>query len=156
MAAIHRSSFKNARKAGFRSMLIRRMVFRGVGTMKKMILLCLLLQTTFLLAAGDKPNPNPANYTLTVHVVCSFVRGQSGNRPDTQRLGVVLDGKQLELTVVNRDDPLAPGDYKARLLKDTSPNVYDIQRAYELLLPDGKVRTYQVSGLGPGTCSSGQ
>ena len=120
--------------------------------MKKLVLALLLIPSVSLRAAP----PDPANYPLTAHVVCSFVRGQSGSQPDTQRLGVLLDGKQLELMVINYATPLAPGDYKARLLKDASTNAYDIRQTYELLLPDGKVRSYQVSGLGPGTCSSGQ
>jgi len=97
--------------------------------------------------AGTKVNP--ADYTLTAHVTCSFERGNS------ERIVVDLDGKQMEL-VSNNDAflPLALGDYKARLLKDESPDAYEVKRQYEVLLPDGKVRAFLVSGLGTSLCGA--
>jgi hypothetical protein len=119
--------------------------------MKKMALVVLLLQTTMLLAAADKPNP--ADFTAKVHVVSS---GTSwvGNVPDyVQVLETVIDNQAVELRATNSTGLLALGDYPARLLagwqQPKHPNSYDIYRAYDLLMPDGAKRTFVVTRLGP-------
>ena len=113
--------------------------------MKKMALLFLILQTTLLLAAADKPNPT--DFPVKVHVVFSravFVTSD-------QQIEAVIDGERVELTGSSRG-VLALGDYTARIsLKvhgPKNPNSYDIYKGYDFLMPDGNVRTYHVTAMG--------
>ena len=120
--------------------------------MKKLVLALLLLPTTLLYAA--KPQPNPADYTITVHVV--FSRSAeffaSGVYYPYQQLQTVINGQQVELQTTNTG-LLALNDYKARIIHTAgvpkNPNASDIYLTYEFLLPDGTTRAYVVTGLGP-------
>jgi O-acetylhomoserine/O-acetylserine sulfhydrylase-like pyridoxal-dependent enzyme len=78
---------------------------------KKTTLVVLLILSTF---AWAKPIPNPADYTINVHVSKSYF-GERGS----QMVKAVIDGKKYEL-VARPDYPmlLALGDYKAKLVKD--------------------------------------
>jgi hypothetical protein len=114
--------------------------------MRSFVLAVLFFTPSALFAATK---PNPADYTLTVHVQCSFTHGLN------ERIVVDLEGKQMELSAVAAASlPLALGDYKARLLKDTSPDSYEVGRRYELLFPDGKIRAFYVTGVGTALCGS--
>ena len=125
--------------------------------MKKLALVFLMLQTAFLLAATDKPNP--ANFTVTVHVVSSGSQTNcvSGLCYISQLLETVIDGQPVELQGGGVHDQglsiLALGDYPARISPSIhgpkNPNSYDIYRGYDLLMPDGTARTYTVVRLGP-------
>ena len=121
--------------------------------MDKLALALLLLFAAPLSGASK----DAGNYTIKVHVACSYARGQSGSHSDTQRLGVVIEGRQLELsTPFPSGAVLAPGDYKARLKSDLKLDAYDVQQTYEFLFADGKTRSYEVSGLGGTFCTSPQ
>lgn len=124
--------------------------------MKKVGIAILLLISA--LAWGK---PNPANYTVAVHVQSSqlvtacddwVTKAICGLK---QHLQVVIDGKKFELNSNgNSETLLRTGDYKARLLvddqesTDTPPPAYEIRitTTYELLFPDGKTRKYRVVG----------
>jgi len=110
------------------------------------VALAVLFFTASALVAAAKPNP--ADYNLTVHVQCSFSRGTS------ERLVVTVNGKQLELTTFTAILPVALGDYKARLEQKSGGKSYEVNQTYELLFPDGQVRSFSVSGVGTGLCSS--
>lgn len=90
--------------------------------------------------------PNPADYTITVHVTASKIRrpinkaGQAG-----QQIQVVIEGKKYELQGLS-DGVLALGDYKAKL-KEFHRNSYDIYQTYEFLMPDGKTRNFTLTGI---------
>jgi hypothetical protein len=66
---------------------------------------------------GSKPNrtePNPAEYTLTIHVsACHLVAFSLGM---LQVLDVLIDRKKYELQSNSNTGVLAPGDYKAKLV----------------------------------------
>jgi hypothetical protein len=125
---------------------------RGGYPMRKLVLaLLLLLPTTFLYAA--KPQPNPADYTITVHVVFSRSEpyGEGVNYQPLQQLETVINGQQVELRT-NNPGVLALNDYKARIIPTKgikNANASDVYLTYELLLPDGTTREYMVAGLGP-------
>lgn len=116
--------------------------------MKKVILLSVLLQTTLLLAAGDKPNP--ADFPVKVHVVFSRYVMTAGQY---QQIEALIDGVRVELTGESFG-VLALGDYSARAATKLitrvpkNPNTYDLYKGYEFLMPDGKTRTYQVTAMG--------
>ena len=121
--------------------------------MRKLILaLFLLLPTTFLYAA--KPQPNPADYTITVHVVFSRSEpyGEGALYQPFQELVTVINGQQVELRTTNAG-VLALNNYKARVIPTRgvpkNANASDVYLTYEFLLPDGTTRTYDVTGLGP-------
>jgi len=120
--------------------------------MKKLAFALLLVQPTFLYAA--KPQPNPADYTITVHVVYSRSTpyGEGVNYQPLQQLETVINGQQVELQTAN-PGVLALNDYKARVMPTKgipkNANASDVYLTYEFLLPDGTTRTYYVSGLGP-------
>jgi hypothetical protein len=137
--------------------------------MKKLALVFLLLQPAFLLAAPDKPNP--ADFTVKVHVVSSGsqIYGDISSCIAYQLLETVIDNQPVELQGGGQQVTLrfpvalsghgenrgilALGDYPARIsLKvhgPKNPNTYDIYKSYDLLMPDGSTRTYTVTRLGP-------
>jgi hypothetical protein len=111
-----------------------------------------LLPTTLLYAA--KPQPNPAEYTITVHVVFSrsIPYGEGVNYAPLQELETVINGQQVELRTAN-PGVLALADYKARIIPTThipkNASSSDVYVTYEFLLPDGATREFAVVGLGP-------
>jgi len=89
--------------------------------------------------------PNPADYTINVHVSSARVRQNA-----VLTLKVVIDGKKYELESSNYPSSLlAPGDYKAKLVpvKVKDPHPYDIRKTYEFLFPDNTTRKYTLVGL---------
>jgi hypothetical protein len=111
--------------------------------MKKTALAFLLLLSTFAWTAGD---PNPAEYTVNVHVSSSQV-DTNGTYNGTQGLSVVIHSKKYELrseVAINR--LLALGDYKAKLVQDEHKTTYDSVQVYEFLFADKKTRKFDVVG----------
>jgi hypothetical protein len=110
--------------------------------MKKMLLLFLL--TVPMVAA---PPPNPADFPITLHMLYSSMT-LSG---EYQRIDVVIDGQPMELSS-NASGVLTLGDYPARVSPKVSApknwSAYDNMKGYDLLMPDGKVRTYTVTAVG--------
>ncbi len=116
--------------------------------MKKLALVLLLFLSASAFAATHKPNP--ADFTVKVHVISSSSPRALANY---QVLETTVDDQPVELTGFSQG-VLALGDYPARLSKtvrppSSHPNTYDIYRGYDLLMPDGTTRTYTVTGLGP-------
>jgi hypothetical protein len=123
--------------------------------MKKILLALLFVLPSTLHAA---PKPNPADYSIAVHVQASHLvlecdshLGGSYCGPQL-RINVVIDGKKLELECKkDSKDLLRLGDYKAKRLADDtdsgdpSPSYQDHER-YELLFPDGKTLEFRVVG----------
>jgi len=109
--------------------------------MKKMALMFLLLQTTLLLTASDKPNP--AVFPVKVHVVFSRYVQSVGY----QQIEALIDGERVELTGFSRG-VLALGDYPARITPKVhgpkNPNAYDIYKGYANSHADGIVATRQL------------
>jgi hypothetical protein len=117
--------------------------------MRKLIFVLLLLTPTLALAA--KPTPNPAEYTVAVHVCSSLLtRGVATfGFPDVpvQHLVAVIDAKTYELDAVpDHTELLRVGDYKAKIVQDGKPQDYEYRRIYEFLFPDGKTRQFLVVG----------
>ena len=119
--------------------------------MKKLALTLLLMTTTVAFAAKKV---NPAEYTITVHVV------GSANRSQIQHLEVIIDGQPVELSsTIGYGGLLALGDYKAKFI-DMSPNThatYDYWKRYEIYFPsDGAVRDYDEVAIGtpPPSCDA--
>jgi hypothetical protein len=111
--------------------------------MRKIILAAVLLSNAALLWAGAAPNP--AEYTLNVHVTSE--RFDVGN---SLRLNVTIDGKKYELQALDGETPLfALGDYKAKTLavKAKDAHLYDIYGRYEFLFPDNKIRDFNLVGI---------
>lgn len=125
--------------------------------MKRIGFAFVLLSTTLLWAAPDKPNP--ADFDVKVHVVSSGTQTEcvSGLCYVSQLLETVVDGQPVELQGEGvHDQPvgiLALGDYPARISSrihaPKNPDSYDVYRGYDLLMPDGTARTFTVARLGP-------
>jgi hypothetical protein len=110
--------------------------------MKKLAVVAVILFSALAWAGAD---PNPADYTINVHVSSARV-----NSRGFIRLKVVLDGKKYELEGLDAENSLlAPGDYKAKTiaLKIKDAHTYDVYGAYEFLFPDKKTRRYQLVGI---------
>jgi hypothetical protein len=107
---------------------------------KKIALAILLLASALAWAGGE---PNPADYTINVHVRSSSIA--AGGQQD---LNVVIDGKSYELLCdcAARGTLLALGDYKAKLVKDEHKNGYDLLKVYEFLFADKKTRQFELIG----------
>jgi len=100
--------------------------------------------------------PDPADYKLEIHVrdtqlgfSCSSTVSMNPLNCGVRLFIVgILDGQKLQLRA-NSSFLLRTGDYKMKEKKDDSfdpPPSYVDQRAYEMLLPDGKTMTFQVVG----------
>jgi hypothetical protein len=108
----------------------------------KIILAILLLLPAFAWAGT---NPNPPDYTISVHVRASRLVLEAGAW--LEKLDVVISGKKYELL----SDPgsnslLTLGDYKAKLVKDEHRSAYESVQIYEFLFPDDKIRKFTVVG----------
>ena len=114
---------------------------RNEETMKKLAFLVLLF-SAFACAA----DPNPAEYTINVHVSSSRMV-MNASPAFSQELDVIIDGKRYELMAFNPNALLALGDYKAKLVKDEHPSAYDSLQIYEFLFPDKKIRKFTVVGV---------
>lgn len=87
-------------------------------------------------------NPNPAEYSITIHVTSSNI--DAAGRQD---LVVVIYGRKYELRCeYSTGTLLALGDYKTKLVTDEHKNTYDSVRVYEFLLSDKKTRKFEVVG----------
>jgi len=111
--------------------------------MKKLAIALLLMSSA---AAFAEKKPNPADYTITVHVI------GSANRSQIQHLEVIINGQTMELSsVFGYGGLLALGDYKAKFI-DMSPKThatYDYWNRYEIYFPsDGAVRDYDEIAIG--------
>jgi len=113
--------------------------------MKKVIFAILLAVPA--LALGEKA-PNPADYTIAVHVQSSRLADEIG-LTRAQILKVVIDGKKYQLeSNLGGLDLLRVGDYKAKVLHDKHTRAYEYELKYEFLFPDGKTREFIVVGEG--------
>jgi hypothetical protein len=97
--------------------------------------------------------PNPAEYTLNIHVVSSQVdTAYWGETPmQYQTLHVVIDGKKYTIRgnairIAHVVGVLSPGDYKAKLVTDKRKGTYAYDREYELFLPDQTTSKLTVIG----------
>lgn len=109
--------------------------------MKKVALLVMLLCSAWARAGAE---PNPADYTINVHVSSARI-----DSPGLMRLQVTLDGKKCELQSLDDSFLLAPGDYKAKSIpvKVKDLHTYDVYASYEFLFSDGKTRKYSLVGI---------
>jgi hypothetical protein len=106
---------------------------------KKITVTILLLASVFAWAGAE---PNPAEYTVYIHVSSSSIA--DGGR---QQLSVVIDGKNYALESQSVPNVLlAVGDYKAKLVKDEHRTTYDSSQAFEFLFADKKTRRFDVIG----------
>ncbi len=112
--------------------------------MQKLAFVILLLFSAYAWAA----DPNPADYTVNVHVSSSRMVIESRSIAFQQKLSVVIGGRKYEL---ESDIPvnvlLALGDYKAKFVQDEHKNAYDSSQVYEFLFSDKKTRKFRVVGL---------
>jgi len=111
----------------------------------KKITLNILLMASALAWAG--PDPNPAEYTINIHVSSSRLVAEGRSNAYLQRLNVVIAGKRYELESgfpVNA--MLEIGDYKAKLIRDEHHTKYDSLQVYEFLFHDKKTRKFEVVG----------
>jgi hypothetical protein len=111
----------------------------------KKITLNILLMASVLAWAG--PDPNPAEYTINIHVSSSRLVAEGRSNAYLQRLNVVIAGKKYELESgfpVNA--MLEIGDYKAKLIRDEHHTKYDSLQVYEFLFHDKKTRKFEVVG----------
>jgi hypothetical protein len=111
---------------------------------KKIALATLLLSFTAFAWAGS--NPNPVEYTITVHVSASRMVSERNNNLYVQKLDVVINGKKYELESEGVGMLLALGEYKAALIKDEHKGAYDSYQVYEFLFSDQKTRNFTVVG----------
>jgi hypothetical protein len=127
--------------------------------MKKVLFALLLLTPALTMAA--KPAPNPADYTVAVHVRSSSLsKVASGVSETSLHLVAVIDAKTYELDTISPcQNLLRVGDYKAKIVQeksrygrdpqptpDDTTQAYEYHRVYEFLFPDGKTRKFTVVG----------
>lgn len=115
--------------------------------MKKIVAAILLLMP--LLACAEKPKPNPADYTIDIHVRASRLVSPAaiGGSVTAQHLTAVINGRTCELEDSGWNKYLLRvGDYKARIVEDKTTGTYGYLRIYEFLFPDGSTRQFTVVG----------
>jgi len=112
--------------------------------MKTAALCIVLLVPTFFWAAP------PVEHSINIHVVSSWVVASPGmfnGATAVQKLNVLIDGKKFELTALaTKTGLLAPGDYKAALIRDVHKTAYESSQEYEFLFPDQTTRKFFVTG----------
>jgi len=106
---------------------------------KKIALAALLL---FSALAWAGTIPNPADYTINVHVTAS----NSYIAHPVLILNVVIGGKNYVLRGYLGGSLLALGDYKAKLVRDEHKVAYESIQEYEFLFPDMKTAKFGVVG----------
>jgi type 1 fimbria pilin len=112
--------------------------------MKKIAVATVLLASALSWAGTD---PNPAEYSINVHVSSSRMVIAACCNISKQMLSVVIDGKKYELEESGHVNALlALGDYKAKLFADQHRTAYDSFQTYEFLFPDKKTRKFDVVG----------
>jgi hypothetical protein len=121
--------------------------------MKKFVAVLFLMLCSTLTWSADKPNP--ADYTVKVHISASHLKTVCGDGLCSNLLyaDAVLNGKKIELS---GNDPIvkktlmliAPGDYPVKLTKDNHNSDGTLfSQEYDLLLPDGTVWHCYTSGI---------
>ena len=111
----------------------------------KKVLIAILLLLPALACAEKTPAPNPAEYTVTIHVQSSRLIQTYNQAPTLQHLEVIIDGKKYELECPG-SFVLSVGDYKARILQDKIAPNHEYTRQYELLFANGSTRKFAVIG----------
>ena len=140
---------------------------------KFVVALCLLLCSTSLIYGqktryGQAPRAKQGvDYPLKVHISGIHIRTYYASpswigpnflaterNEDVAYADAVLNGKKIELLGAwtwisgSYQTPLSPGDFQARLLKDSpKTSVTPIGQEYELLLPEGIVWRCAVTGV---------
>jgi len=116
--------------------------------MKRYLALILFLGSSLAWAA-----PNPAEYTVNIHVVSSQIDTAYWGRAAIlyQTLHVLIDGKKYtlrgnSLRFSHTVGVLSPGDYKAKLVTDKRKGTYAYARVYEFLFPDQTTSKLTVIG----------
>ncbi len=115
--------------------------------MKKVTLYLILIFGAVSWAA-----PNPDDYSINLHVTASHWIVMPGTGSGMyQELTGTVDGKKYtfigeEVLTTHSLSVLAPGDYKAKLVRDIHKNTFQFSQTYELLFPEGKTKTYWVVG----------
>ncbi len=122
--------------------------------MNKVILMVLLCLPA--LGRAEELAPNPADYTIAVHVQSSRIAADCSDVTNgtsvcfwNQHLNVTIDGKKYE-PVGNRAKKnvyvLQLGDYKAKVVKEDTSRCFEYSRSYEFLFADGTTGDFQVTG----------
>lgn len=122
--------------------------------MEKIFAVVILLSSVSLFAQDSKSNPD--DYKLDVHVRASRLvtncgevhQGSSFCWPN-QELKVEIHGKTYDLTsgtLYSGSALLRTGNYKGRIVKESTRQSYEYTRTYELLFPGGGTRKYTVTG----------
>ena len=101
--------------------------------------------------AAEKWKPNPADYTVKVHVSTSRYEREVYNAL-YQILEVMIDGRHYDLygptssarAYLSGNGLLNPGDYMAMLITDVHKTPFESLQMYEVLLPDNTVRRFGV------------
>jgi hypothetical protein len=103
--------------------------------------------------------PNPADYPVKVHISATRVHDDCSGFGDSvscdRKLiaNAILDGKKFELSgnvvYIKRSMLLlSPGDYQAKLTKDSHKTDSTLfSQEYDLLLPDGTIWHCYTSGV---------
>jgi hypothetical protein len=116
--------------------------------MKNRILTILLMLPALALAA----TPNPADYTVQVHVQsCRLINqcssdGKGSSCGYAQHLNATIGGKKYELERLVETNMLRAGDYKAKLVVNQKPRAEEYTQIYEFLFSDKKTGRFIVVG----------
>ena len=114
--------------------------------MRKLAFVIMSFSILLFSAVACAADPNPAEYTINVHVSSSRMVLET-SLLFSQELDVVIEGKRYELLAANANALLALGDYKAKLVKDEHRTAYESFQVYEFLFPDKKIRKFTVVGV---------
>ncbi len=127
--------------------------------MKKFTVALFLVLCSAFAQAEEKPNP--ADFTVKVHISASSIPNLYSNELPVMSAEAILNGRKIELSglavLLNNNGQIksgnnamliVPGDYQARLLKDVhNSDSTAIHQEYDLLLTDGIVWHCMISGV---------
>jgi hypothetical protein len=125
--------------------------------MRRFAAILFLMLFSTLAWSADKPNP--ADYTIKVHISATHIRHFCSERGADVRCDdgiyadAILNGKKIELLGGDVIDKkvgmlIIPGDYPVRLTKDIhNADSTAIRQEYDILLPDGTVWHCVTTGI---------
>lgn len=124
--------------------------------MKRLLGPALSIALVLSCASAHAKKPNPADYTIPVHITaCEYGPASTRYGPaNTYILQAVINTTHLQLSAnaiyfdSTQSGLLQPGDYKAKLLEHSDgKTTYLSYDEYELLLPDGHTLKAIVTGI---------
>ena len=110
---------------------------------RKMAVLFAVLISPAMFCAEALPKEGDV---IAIHILSSHRVGQDKINNGMDELLVRFAGRKYYIESSHGDAVLRLGDYQAKVVHYESPHAYEYKMKVEIIFPDGKSRTYWVTG----------